>query len=186
MQALMQANAVKMNLHCHYQKQTYRNRCTIYGANGRLNLTIPIQHTKAKQHQKDGEVKIMWEQDWQKQHWKSLESAYRSSPFFEFYEDELQEVFFQRPKSLMKYNLNLLQCLMEWLGLDIDLEFADEYKPFNEEENQLIQAKKETVVALPPYTQVFENKHGFLSNLSVLDLIFNHGPESSIYLEKGT
>ena len=186
MQALMQANAVEMNLHCHYQKQTYRNRCTIYGANGRLNLTIPIQHTKAKQHQKDGEVKIMWEQDWQKQHWKSLESAYRSSPFFEFYEDELQEVFFQRPKGLMEYNLNLLQCLMEWLALDIDLEFADEYKPFNEEENQLIQAKKETVVALPPYTQVFENKHGFLSNLSVLDLIFNHGPESSIYLEKGS
>ena len=186
MQALMQANAVEMNLHCHYQKQTYRNRCTIYGANGRLNLTIPIQHTKAKQHQKDGEVKIMWEQDWQKQHWKSLESAYRSSPFFEFYEDELQEVFFQRPKGLMEYNLNLLQCLMEWLALDIDLKFADEYKPFNEEENQLIQAKKETLVALPPYTQVFENKHGFLSNLSVLDLIFNHGPESSIYLEKGT
>ena len=186
MQALMQANAVEMNLHCHYQKQTYRNRCTIYGANGRLNLTIPIQHTKAKQHQKDGVVKIMWEQDWQKQHWKSLESAYRSSPFFEFYEDELQEVFFQRPNGLMEYNLNLLQCLMEWLALDIDLKFADEYKPFNEEENQLIQAKKKRVVALPPYTQVFENKHGFLSNLSVLDLIFNPGPESSIYLEKRT
>ena len=185
MQALMQANTVEMNLHCHYQKQTYRNRCTIYGANGRLNLTIPIQHTKAKQHQKDGEVKIMWEQDWQIQHWKSLESAYRSSPFFEFYEDELQEVFFQRPKSLMEYNLSLMHCLMDWLALDIELKFASAYKAFDEEENHLILAKKEVPVIMPPYTQVFENKHGFLSNLSVIDLIFNHGPESSIYLEKG-
>ena len=115
MQALMQANAVEMNLHCHYQKQTYRNRCTIYGANGRLNLTIPIQHTKAKQRKRRrGEnhgTRLA------KTTLEVLESAYRSSPFFEFYEDELQEVFFQRPKSLMKYNLNLLQCLMEWLAL---------------------------------------------------------------------
>ena len=81
MAALMNDSSVNINLHCHYQKQTYRNRCKIYGANGPLNLTIPISHTKSNEHQKDGNVKIMWEQDWQKQHWKSLTSAYRSSLF---------------------------------------------------------------------------------------------------------
>ena len=133
------------------------------------------------QHQIDGEVKIMWEQDWQKQHWKSLESAYRSSPFFEFYEDELREVFFQRPEYLMEFNMSLIHCLMEWLTL-INLNLAKEYKAFDERELLLIQAKNETFEAAL-HSQVFENKHGFLSNLSTLDLIFNHGPQSIIYLE---
>lgn len=184
MQALIQAPMAEINTQCHYQKQTYRNRCAIYGANGRLNLTVPIQHSKTHAHQIDGEVKIMWEQDWQKQHWKSLESAYRSSPFFEFYEDELREVFFQRPEYLMEFNMSLIHCLMEWLTLDKELTLAKEYKAFDERELLLIQAKNETFEDLPRYSQVFENKHGFLSNLSTLDLIFNHGPQSISYLEE--
>ena len=183
MQALMESPLAEINTLCHYQKQTYRNRCAIYGANGRLNLTVPIQHSKNHAHQIDGEVKIMWKQDWQKQHWKSLESAYRSSPFFEFYEDELREVFFQRPEYLMEFNMSLIHCLMEWLTLDKELTLAKEYKAFDERELLLIQAKNETFEDLPRYSQVFENKHGFLSNLSTLDLIFNHGPQSISYLE---
>ena len=94
--ALIKAKEVTFTLESNYQKQTYRNRCSIYGANGKLNLTIPIQHTKRDGHQKDKAVKIMWEENWQKLHWRSLSSAYRSSPFFEFYEDELKEVFFKQ------------------------------------------------------------------------------------------
>lgn len=183
MQALLQASIIEINLHAHYQKQTYRNRCQIYGANGTLNLTVPICHAKTKEHQKDKEVKIMWEQDWQKQHWKSLESAYRSSPYFEFYEDDLKNVFFQQPTYLMDYNTSLLDCLLEWLCLEIDTVLLDKYKEFSKDELLLIQAKKAPLVELPPYTQVFENKHGFIGNLSVLDLIFNLGPESNTYLE---
>ena len=183
MAALMNDSSVNINLHCHYQKQTYRNRCKIYGANGPLNLTIPIRHTKSNEHQKDGNVKIMWEQDWQKQHWKSLTSAYRSSPFFEFYEDELQEVFYQQPENLMEYNLNLISCLLSWLEADINFIFADQYIKFTADENRLIQAKNMPVEKLPYYTQVFENKYGFIANLSVIDLIFNLGPQSRYYLE---
>ena len=88
--ALLKAKDATFTLESNYQKQTYRNRCSIYGANGKLNLTIPIQHTKRDGRQKDKVVKIMWEENWQKLHWRSLSSAYRSSPFFEFYEDELK------------------------------------------------------------------------------------------------
>ena len=105
-------------------------------------------------------------------------------PFFEFYEDELHEVFYQQPENLMEYNLNLISCLLSWLEVDIDFIFADEYIKFTFDENQLIQAKNMPLEKLPHYTQVFENKHGFIANLSVLDLIFNLGPQSRNYLEK--
>lgn len=167
-----------------YQKQTYRNRCVIYGANGKLNLTIPIHHGKSNHRKKDGEVRIKWVENWQKQHWKSIESAYRSSPFFEFYEDDLKPIFFSQPEHLMDYNARLLQELCTILEIDYPNQTATTYQPLNSEEEQLIQAKKKTLKPFPRYAQVFESNHGFIHNLSVVDLLFNMGPESRSYLEK--
>lgn len=182
--ALIKAKETTFTLESNYQKQTYRNRCSIYGANGKLNLTIPIQHTKRDGHQKDSSVKIMWEENWQMLHWKSLTSAYRSSPFFEFYEDELKEVFFQQPEKLMDFNIGLLKCILSFLEIDFSFSFKEDYSPLSPLEESLINAKKEPTISYPIYQQVFATKHGFISHLSIVDLLFNQGPQSLDYLEQ--
>ena len=182
--ALIKAKEVSFTLESNYQKQTYRNRCSIYGANGKLNLTIPIQHTKRDGHQKDSSVKIMWEENWQILHWKSLTSAYRSSPYFEFYEDELKEVFFRQPKKLMDYNIDLLKCILSLLEIDLSYSFKESYSPLTPLEESLINAKKQSTISQPVYQQVFATKHGFIPHLSILDLLFNLGPQSIDYLEQ--
>ena len=182
--ALIKAKEVSFTLESNYQKQTYRNRCSIYGANGKLNLTIPIQHTKRDGHQKDSSVKIMWEENWQMLHWKSLTSAYRSSPYFEFYEDELKEVFFRQPKKLMDYNIDLLKCILSLLEIDLNYSFKESYSSLSSLEESLINAKKQSTISQPVYQQVFATKHGFIPHLSILDLLFNLGPQSIDYLEQ--
>ena len=182
--ALIKAKEVSFTLESNYQKQTYRNRCSIYGANGKLNLTIPIQHTKRDGHQKDSSVKIMREENWQILHWKSLTSAYRSSPYFEFYEDELKEVFFRQPKKLMDYNIDLLECILSLLEIDLSYSFKESYRPLTPLEESLINAKKQSTISQPVYQQVFATKHGFIPHLSILDLLFNLGPQSIDYLEQ--
>jgi len=182
--ALIKAKEVSFTLESNYQKQTYRNRCSIYGANGKLNLTIPIQHTKRDGHQKDSSVKIMREENWQILHWKSLTSAYRSSPYFEFYEDELKEVFFRQPKKLMDYNIDLLECILSLLEIDLSYSFKESYSPLTPLEESLINAKKQSTISQPVYQQVFATKHGFIPHLSILDLLFNLGPQSIDYLEQ--
>ena len=170
-------------VHSHYQKQTYRNRCNIYGANGKLSLSVPIEHRKTGEHQKDHDVMIKEQEDWKKNHWRSLESAYRSSPFFEFYEDELAEVFFTKKEKLMDFNIALMRCVFDWLSFEDQSIFSERFIPLAAEEERLIIAKKSQPLTIPAYTQVFESKHGFISDLSVLDLIFNLGPESRTYLD---
>lgn len=170
-------------VHSHYEKQTYRNRCNIYGANGILKLSIPIEHRKSGIHQKDIDVKIKEQEDWKKNHWRSLEAAYRSSPFFEFYEDELAQVFFTKKDKLMDFNIDLLNCIFDWLSVEHQYLLSEKFIPLTAEEQQLILAKKITQKNIPSYTQVFDSKHGFISNLSILDLIFNLGPESRSYLD---
>ena len=182
--ALLKAKDATFALESNYQKQTYRNRCSIYGANGKLNLTIPIQHTKRDGHQKDKVVKIMWEENWQKLHWRSLSSAYRSSPFFEFYEDELKEVFFKQPEKLMDFNIDLLSCILSLIEIDLSFSFKENYSPLSPLEESLINAKKESTISYPVYQQVFATKHGFIPHLSILDLLFNLGPQSLDYLER--
>ena len=182
--ALIKAKETTFTLESNYQKQTYRNRCSIYGANGKLNLTIPIQHTKRDGHQKDSSVKIMWEENWQILHWKSLTSAYRSSPFFEFYEDELKEVFFKQPEKLMDFNIGLLKCILSFLEIDFSFSFEEDYSSLSSLEESLINAKKEATINYPIYQQVFANKHGFIPHLSIVDLLFNLGPQSIDYLER--
>lgn len=165
----------------HYQKQTYRNRAQIYGANGLLKLTIPIAHNKNAKHQLDGDVAIHYESSWQKDHWKSLESAYRSSPFFEFYEAEFYPFFHQKEAKLMDLNIALIIKILNLLESEVNILKTEEAIT---EFSDLVDAKKEIKYEIPPYRQVFDSKFGFIPNLSVLDLIFNLGPQSLDFLKK--
>lgn len=172
-----------------FQKQTYRNRTYIYSANGKLALTIPVKHTGNKtQHQKYREIKIENDFAWQSQHWKSLETCYRTSPFFEFYEDDFVELYKRKFTHLLDFNYECLGVILEALEWDIDSEKTSEYKKQPPtgivDAREFINAKANKDLKFSSYTQVFQEREGFLSNLSILDLLFNKGPNSEIYLKE--
>ena len=167
----------------HFRKQSYRNRCTIYGANGKLHLTVPLVHN----HRENTPVKDMQisnDMDWQKIHWRSLEAAYRCSPFFEYYEDYFMEFYVAKYKSLLHFNTELLHKILELLGMKVNITNALEYVPdYGEKADDYrdsIHPKSKQAIednSFRPvrYIQVFENKHGFKENLSILDLLFCEG-----------
>lgn len=185
MVAVAHATKVVFEMDDNYQKQTYRNRAYIAHANGILLLNVPIKHTKDGRRQKTRDVQIENAFPWQSHHWKSLQSAYRTSPFFEFYEDELMPLFQEKAHGLMEHNLKAFDLLCELIGIEIEVEYTSEYfkNPEQKDLRYLIDAKKEKQHPLVPYTQVLEANHGFLPNLSVLDLLFNEGPNALHYLE---
>ena len=163
-----------------YQKQTFRNRTEICGANGKLKLTVPIVHKKTAQRQSDNAVAIHYESSWQKDHWKSLESSYRSSPFFEFYEDDFYPFFHKKYQRLIELNIILIKKILSLI--DAEVKILSEKKA-TKENSTLIIAKSNTIIETPQYQQVFHAKHGFINNLSTLDLLFNLGPQSLEYLK---
>ncbi len=185
MVAVAKADLVVFEVADNYQKQTYRNRAHIAHANGRLLLNVPIKHSKTKERQKTKDVVAEDNFPWQLQHWKSLQSAYRTSPFFEFYEDDIYSLFHETVTELMDHNLTIFNLMCDLLGIDVAVEKTTEYlkEPPQNDLRHLIASKKEKDYPLAPYTQVHEKNHGFLSNLSVLDLLFNEGPNALNYLE---
>ena len=167
-----------------YQKQTYRNRCYIYGANGIQPLNVPIEHLKGfKQKTKD--VKIDYKDNWHKQHLKTLQSAYSSSPFYEFYIDDLISIFKKKPAFLLDLNLQGHEFVMDALQIDIPMSQTDKFEhDFGiGDYRKLAVAKSKLNFNLTPYYQVFSESHGFISNLSILDLIFMERPNALNYLE---
>ena len=169
-----------------FQKQTYRNRCYIYGANGKQLLTVPILHSKSMGRQKTKEVRIDNSYAWQKIFIKSLESSYRSSPYFEFYEDDIMEVFEKPFTYLLDLNIKGHEIMSSCLQLDNNILYTDTYKEIYtdiEDYRFLVEAKKQPVYDFKSYTQVFDSKYGFIGNLSILDLLFHEGTNALTYLE---
>lgn len=185
--AIAEANRIVFENEDNYQKQTYRNRMYIYGANGKLLLNIPIKHTGDKsQHQKYKEVRIENDFPWQKQHWKSLQTVYRTSPFFEFYEDEFYPLYHEKFKFLMDFNYRCTELAFECLQLDVHFSKTSEFilNPKDlTDARYLVEAKSAKKIFFTPYTQVFDTKFGYLNNLSIVDLIFNEGPNGLTYLQ---
>lgn len=186
--AMVKAEKIWFENEDNFQKQTYRNRMYLYSANGRLALSIPIRHTGNKtQHQKYKEVQIENDFPWQQQHWRSLETCYRTSPFFEFYEDEFQGLYNQKFKYLLDFNYACLEVLLGALDWDLDYhkttKFHKEAPAGIDDMRDLVDAKSKRDTGLSPYTQVFQQKNGFLENLCILDLLFNEGPGTEAYLE---
>lgn len=186
--AMVNAKEVILEMDDNFVKQTYRNRAYIYGANGKLALNIPVVHTQ-KNRQKYRDVKVFNEEKWQSLHWKSLLSAYRTSPFFEFYEDELQPLFEYKVDYILDFNLKCIELICNCLQLEINTSKTEVYQNKVEDINDfrhLVNAKKEQHYPFDTYTQVFSDKHGFINNISILDLLFNEGPNALNYLESQT
>lgn len=182
--AMLQADLVTLEMEDNFQKQTNRNRMYIYSPNGVQLLNIPVKHSIDK-HQKYKDVRIENDFGWQKNHFKSLEAAYRTSPFFEYFEDDFRPLFEKKHEFLMDLNFETFELVNDALGIQFSIEKTDEY--FHEVTNlkdfrSLANGKKDTT-QIEEYTQVFNEKHGFINNLSILDLLFNEGRYAVDYLK---
>lgn len=183
--AMLSASDLWFEMGDHFQKQTHRNRMYIYSPNGKQLLNVPIKHNQGmRQMTKD--VRIENAFGWQKNHFKSLEAGYRSSPYFEYFEDDIQVLFHKKYNFLMDLNLDIFEILNECLGVTISFSPTIEFHKTVEDKidaRSLIDRKKDKT-EIEPYHQVFEDKHGFLNNLSILDLLFNEGRHAVDYLKR--
>lgn len=183
--AMEKSREITFEICDNYQKQTYRNRTYIYGANGLLKLSIPVLFSQ-NNRQLYRDIKIATTGNWQTLHWKSLLSAYSTSPFFEFYKDDFAPLFEIKTNYLLDYNLKCLEVVCDALQLDITYTKTNLYEKEPQQfmdVRHLVNARKKQVYNFEAYTQVFQVKHGFLSNLSILDLLFNEGTNALNYLE---
>ena len=167
----------------HFPKQTNRNRTSIAGANGRLDLTVPVQKNKGtKGHTPYKDIKIANEDNWQRIHWLSLEASYRSSAYFEFYEDDFAPFYQKKFDYLLDYNSQLLVILLKSLKMSLTYQFTDTYEKAYLGLVDLrgeMHPRKPSEYLHKPYYQVFEDRIGFQNNLSIVDLLFNQGPQAS-------
>lgn len=176
---LLQCKNYMFEYHENFIKQSIRNRCEILAANGKLNLIIPRKH-KANIKTKISEIKISYSQDWQKIHWKSIESAYNSSPFFEFYKNQLKPYYFKEEIYLIDFNKKIQFEILKMINEKIEHKTSSKYNKKGDFIDLRSSEFKSKIIE--KYDQVFIEKHGFISNLSILDLLFNKGPETSDYL----
>lgn len=184
--AMAKSEKITFEMEDNFQKQTNRNRTYIYSPNGVQLLNIPVKHA-TQSHQKTKDIRIENDFDWQKQHLKSLEAAYRSSPFFEYFEDDIRPLFEKKHTFLMDLNFETMEFISYCLRMKFDFEITKEYFPEVDKNvildfRTLVNGKKDKS-KFEFYTQVFDNKQGFLTNLSVLDLIFNEGKFALDYLK---
>jgi hypothetical protein len=187
--ALLQSEKITFEVEDNFQKQTNRNRTYIYSPNGIQLLNIPIKHSK-QGHQMTKDIQIDSDFDWQKQHFKSLETAYRSSPFFEFFEDDIHPFFEKKHKFLLDLNLETLDIVSKCLRIKLEYTNTTEYiqstgNNIISDFRFLVDGKKDNS-SFEKYKQVFDDKHGYINNLSILDLLFNEGKFTIDYLKNQT
>ncbi|MCB0687456.1 MAG: WbqC family protein [Saprospiraceae bacterium] len=166
-----------------YQKRSFRNKCVIASANGPLLLTIPLKKGK-HEGQKIREVKIAYDEDWQKLHLSTIQTAYRNAPYYDFYIDKLHSLYQHADEYLFNFNLLLIRKIAPLLSLST-FNFTNEYVECCQgiDLRGVITPRNYHQIRMPKYNQVFEDRLGFLSNLTILDLLFCLGPESINYLK---
>ncbi len=171
----------------HYTKGSFRNRCLVATASGPQRLSIPLQKGK-HQGQPVREVRLAYDEPWQRQHWRTLSAAYGRAPFFPHYADRLAPFFLEKRYTfLWDWNLDLLLCLLPLLRVRTDLRFSESYQPVapagtTDFRRRLMPGELPWAGYAPPaYPQVFEDRLGFLPGLSILDLLFCMGPAAATY-----
>lgn len=176
--------------HDHFVKQTYRNRCVIATANGTQTLTVPIERydgTKCPMR----DIRISDHGNWRHLHWNALVSAYGETPFFEFYADDLRPFFEKRHTFLFDLNLDIMHTMCQLLDVRPQVTLSEQYIVLPSEDDAVVDFREAIRPKHPlpdadfnptPYYQVRAQRHGFLPNLSILDLLFNEGPEGIFYL----
>ncbi len=186
--AVLTQNEVEWEVEDNFQKQTYRNRAYICADRGKLMLNIPIQHVGKNQgRQKYKDIRIDHSENWQRQHWRTLQTAYRTSPFFEYYEDEIATLYEKVPEFLLDFNLKSIAIICDCLQITMPTNKSSSYKVQPEnmlDLRSLVDAKKKYEHALTSYSQVFGDRHGFIENMSCFDLLFNEGTNALSYLKK--
>jgi hypothetical protein len=180
---LVATSAILLEQHEHYVKQTYRNRCLIAGANGVLSLSVPV----VKRHGEKmpiREVRIDYTEAWQRRHWKALETAYRSSPFFAYYADDIRPFYEKKETFLFDLNEKILRTTCELIGIKTAIGYTEQFckpdNPFDYRYSITPKIPYTTDANFRPqtYYQVFAALHSFLPNLSIVDLLCNEGPRS--------
>lgn len=188
---LQSAEQVWIEQYDHYQKQTYRNRCVIAAPDGPLSLTIPIEKPNTqKAFMRD--IRISDHGNWRHLHWNAIESAYNHTPFFEYYKDDFRPFYEKKFDFLVDYNEQLCQLVCQLTDIDTSFQRTESYvvEPSNTiiDLRDAIHPKKEVMddasFSAVPYYQVFQERLGFLPNLSIIDLLFNMGPEAILVLQK--
>jgi hypothetical protein len=176
-----------------YQKQTYRNRCVIATANGLQTLTVPVEHSVNSQElsansPKVKDLRISDHNQWRRIHWNALQSAYSESPFFDYYADDIRLFFEKRYEFLIDFNEAIRQTVCDLLDIHPNVSYTSDFSlqpSAIDDYREVINAKHPQADAdFQPrrYWQVFEDRHGFQANLSILDLLFNMGNEAVFYL----
>ena len=179
--AILQSEEIFIETKEHFIKQSFRNRCTIMGANGSQTLTIPKER-KSSDKTLISDISISNQDNWQKSHWQSIVSAYNSSPFFEYYKDELLPFYNTKHNTLFDFNLKLSKTILELMQVEKKINFTSK---FQKEFNGLdFRSSKFILKNQEEYQQVFCEKYSFIPNLSILDVLFNLGPETTSYLER--
>lgn len=162
----------------HYVKQTLRNRTSIHAANGKLNLSVPVKFSSTKK-EKYKDIRICYDSNWQKIHLKSIESAYKNSPFYDFFEDYFINFYNKKEKFLVDLNFSSIRLIFEILEKELNCNFTNEYLEkyvdLTDYRSLLTNKNFNEKVNFKNYTQVFQEKNGFIENLSSIDLIFNKG-----------
>lgn len=189
---LLAYDRVLVEQHDHYIKQTYRNRCTIAAPDGELALSIPtVKPDTLKCPLCD--IRISDHGNWRHLHWNAIESAYNHTPYFEYYKDDFRPFYEKKYEFLADFNEELCRLVCSLIDMQPTVERTTEYRPLPSQDEddfrERIHPKKDFRLEDPaffpqPYYQVFQERHGFLPNLSIIDLLFNMGPESLLVLQQ--
>ena len=183
---IINTDEVIFEVHDNFQKQSYRNRCYIFNTNGKQLLNSPVKHPNSSSRKQTKDTLIENATNWQDQHFKSLKTAYRNSPFFEFYVDDIVNIFEKKYTYLHDINIDTFLFVSEALQINSNFNKTSSYSEFLESNDfrNLAAIKTQPKNLVEPYIQMFDNKHGFLPNLSILDLLFMEGPNAVSFLEK--
>ena len=183
---IINTDEVIFEVHDNFQKQSFRNRCYIFNTNGKQLLNIPVKHPNSSSRKQTKDALVENATHWQDQHFKSLKTAYRNSPFFEFYVDDLAHIFEKKYTYLQDINIDTFLFVSEALQISSNFKKTSSYTEVLESNDfrNLAAIKTQPKNLVEPYIQIFDDKHGFLPNLSILDLLFMEGPNAISFLEK--
>lgn len=179
-----------------YRKQSWRNRCQYYSPLGVDTLTVPVVHENGTYQLPIREIKVDYSTPWLQRTMRSIDTAYRSSAYFDYYRDDLYEILSRKQETLWELDLDIIRFFLSKTGVAADIRFTEDYCRSGEvtevqmpDLRDVIHPKRDDTVLRDlgmekPYFQVFAQKYGFKSNLSIMDLLFNEGPDSVLYLKK--
>jgi len=182
--SLLLKHPIRIEQYETYQRQSYRNRCLIYSERGVLPLSIPVSKPNGN-HTVITDIQIFNEEKWHRSHWRAFQSAYEASPYFLYYKDEFEDFYSGNFDNLFDFNNQLILKLCTLMEITPEISHTEKFEKFPENTYDLrnfFSPKKPSSGSFPEYIQVFSSRHGFLPDLSIVDLLFNLGPESKSYL----